>query len=138
MFVLDTCLVSEFARKMPNSGVVAWIRQQVETELVLTTMTLGEVVKGIERLPPGQTRTELESWLSNDLIHRFRGRIHSFDTAASFEWGKLCARLELSGTPMPAVDSQIAAVCVLLGADVVTRNESDFANSGVKVINPWT
>ena len=138
MFVLDTCLVSEFARKAPNPGVVAWMRQQVEAELMLTTMTLGEVVKGIERLPPGPKRTELEAWFSNDLLHRFRGRIYSLDTAASYEWGKLCARLELSGTPMPAVDSQIAAVCVLLGADVVTRNESDFANSGVKVINPWT
>ena len=94
MFVLDTCLVSEFARKAPNPGVVAWMRQQVEAELMLTTMTLGEVVKGIERLPPGPKRTELEAWFSNDLLHRFRGRIYSLDTAASYEWGKLCARLD--------------------------------------------
>lgn len=114
------------------------MRQQVEAELVLTAMTLGEIVKGIERLPLGQKRSDLEFWFANGLLRRFRGRIYSLDTAASYEWGKLCARLELSGTPMPAVDSQIAAVGVLLGAEVVTRNEADFAHSGVKVINPWT
>ena len=138
MFVLDTCLVSEFARKSPNLGVVAWLRQQVETELLITTMTLGEIVKGIERLPLSQKRTELETWFATDLLPRFRGRIQSLDEAASYERGRLCARLELSGTPMPAVDSQIAAVCLLRGADIVTRNVSDFAQSGVRVVNPWT
>ena len=138
MFVLDTCLVSEFAKKTPNAGVVAWMRQQVEAELLITTMTLGEVTKGIQRLPLGQKRTELEQWYSNELTRRFQGRIQGLDEAVANEWGKLCARLELAGTPMPAVDSQIAAVCIFRGASVVTRNAADFANAGVQVVNPWT
>ena len=91
-------------------------------------MALGEVVKG----------SELEHWYANDLLVRFRGRIQSLDEAAASEWGKLCARLELSGLRMPAVDSQIAAVCLLRGAQLVTRNESDFTSSGVNTVNPWT
>lgn len=138
MFVLDTCLVSEFTKGLPNAGVLAWMRQQVESELWLTTMTLGEVVKGIERLPLSTKRMELEHWYAHDLLVRFQGRIQSLDEATSYEWGKLCARLELAGTPMPAVDSQIAAVCLLRGAVLVTRNEADFVNAGVKIINPWT
>lgn len=138
MFVLDTCLVSEFAKKAPNTGVVNWMRQQVEADLLITTMTLGEVVKGIHRLPLGQKRSDLEQWYANDLIVRFQGRIHSLDEAVGYEWGKLCARLELAGTAMPAVDSQIAAVCLLLGASLVTRNVADFAHCGVKLVNPWT
>ena len=95
------------------------MRLQVEAELLITTMTLGEVVKGIERLPTSQRRSEPEHWYAHDLTARFQGRIQSLDKAASYQWGKLCARLELAGTPMPAVASQIAAVCILRGAAVV-------------------
>ena len=118
--------------------MIAWLAQQQISDLLITTLTLGELVKGIERLPPGQKRTELEIWLANDLLQRFHGHIASFDEAASFQWGRLCAHLESSGLMMPAVDSQIAAVCLLHGADIVTRNATDFIHSGVKVVNPWT
>ncbi len=101
-------------------------------------MTLGEIAKGIERLPASQKRTDLEIWLTHDLLERFAGRIVSFDEAACFEWGRLSARLEMAGFMMPAVDSQIAAICILRGADIVTRNAADFAHSGVRVVNPWT
>lgn len=138
MFVLDTCFLSEFTKKTPNPGVIAWLGGQQPSDLLITTLTLGELVKGIERLPMGQKRADLQTWLSNDLLLRFHGRIASFDEAASFEWGRLCARLEESGLMMPAVDSQIAAVCLLHGADIVTRNTTDFTHSGVKIINPWT
>lgn len=138
MFVLDTCFLSEFARKAPNAGVIAWLDQQQISDLLITTLTLGELVKGIERLPQGRKRTELETWMANDLLQRFHGRTASFDEAASFVWGRLCARLEEAGLTMPAVDSQIAAICLLRGADIVTRNVGDFIHSGVKVVNPWT
>ena len=138
MLVLDTCFISEFTKKTPNPGVISWLDQQQKSDLLITTLTLGELVKGIERLPRCQKRTELEIWLANDLLLRFHGRIACFDEAASFEWGRLCARLENSGLMMPAVDSQIAAVCLLHGADIVTRNAADFAHSGVTVVNPWT
>ncbi len=138
MFILDTCLVSEFTRKTPNVGVIRWLDQQETGDLFITTLTLGEIAKGIERLPVSRKRTELEIWLAHDLLARFAGRIVTFDEAAGFEWGRLCARLELAGFMMPAVDSQIAAICLLRGADIVTRNAADFAHAAVRVVNPWT
>lgn len=138
MFVLDTCFISEFTNKSPNSGVVSWMRQQAEAELFLTTMTLGEIVKGIKRLPMGPKRSRLERWHAVELRSRFRGRILSLDEAASYQWGCLCAHLELAGKRMPAVDSQIAAICLLHDAVLVTRNEADFTGSGVRLLNPWT
>ena len=52
-------------------------------------------------------------------------------------WGKLASDLEKRGRPMPAIDSLIAATCLHGGLGLVTRNENDFAHSGVEVINPW-
>ena len=133
MFLLDTCFVSEFTRKTPDPGFIAWLDQQAPSDLLITTLTLGEIAKGIERLPMSRKRTDLEIWFTQDLLARFAGRIVSFDEAAGFEWGRLCARLEMGGFMMPAVDSQIAAICLLRGADL-----ADFAHSGVRVVNPWT
>ena len=138
MFVLDTCFVSEFAMKVPNTGVLKWLGQQDEAGLFITTLTLGELVKGIERLSLGRKRTELERWLDHDLLLRFHGRIFSFDQAAARDWGRLCATLERHGLTMPAVDSQITAICLVHGADIVTRNSKDFRSTGVEVVNPWT
>lgn len=138
MTVLDTCLVSEFVKKIPNPGVLAWLAFQREEELFITSLALGELVKGIERLPTGPKRTALEAWLQKDLGIRFQGRILAFDTAAAHEWGRLCAQLEAQGIRMPAVDSQIAAICLHHRAAIVTRNVNDFIRSGVQVVNPWT
>lgn len=138
MFVLDTCLVSESVRKTPNTGVMQWIGTQRSEDLWLTTLTLGELVKGIQRLPSESKRSDLEHWYAQDLMARFRGRIQGLDDGVAFEWGRLCARLESAGTPMPAVDSQIAAVCLYLGATLVTRNVAEFRHAGVQVLNPWS
>ncbi|MDZ4286776.1 MAG: type II toxin-antitoxin system VapC family toxin [Prosthecobacter sp.] len=138
MFVLDTCVVSEFVKTVPNSGVLAWLKAQKEEDLLITTLTLGELLKGIERLPQGPKRSNLEAWFHFDLMIRFHNRIIAFDQVASFEWGRLCARLVMSGLPMPAVDSQIAAICLSRAASLVTRNTSDFVASGVPIINPWS
>lgn len=138
MFLLDTCFVSEFTRKTPNPGVIDWLGRQEISDLLITTLTLGEIAKGIERLPMSRKRADLEIWLAHDLLARFAGRIVGFDEAAGFEWGRLCARLETGGFMMPAVDSQIAAICLLRGADLVTRNVADFAHTGVRIVNPWT
>lgn len=53
------------------------------------------------------------------------------------QWGELVARLEREGKPIGAIDSLIAS-SVLEGHYVLaTRNEADFQNTGVTVVNPW-
>ena len=49
------------------------------------------------------------------------------------EWGRLLAK---RGT-VPAIDSLIAATALRHRLAVVTRNESDFAATGVELLNPW-
>jgi len=52
-------------------------------------------------------------------------------------WGELSQRLKTSGTPMPIMDSLIGATCLTKGHTLISRNEKDFANLDIKVINPF-
>lgn len=66
-YLLDTCVISEVTRPQPCRPVVEWLRGQDEGHLFLSVLTLGELRKGIERLPESRKRVRLENWLDRDL-----------------------------------------------------------------------
>lgn len=136
-FLLDTCVISELVAKRPNLHVVQWVDSIDEDKLFLSAITIGEIKRGIEKLADSSRRSALAEWLEGDLLIRFADRILPIDIPVMLVWGKLTADLEKQGRQMPAIDSLIAATCLLGGLDLITRNESDFAHSGVTVINPW-
>jgi predicted nucleic acid-binding protein len=136
-FLLDTCVISELVAKQPNLRVVQWVDSIDEDKLFLSAITIGEIKKGIERLADSSRKIALAQWLEDDLLIRFTGRILPVDTLVMLVWGQLTADLEKQGRPMPAIDSLIAATCLHGRLDLVTRNKSDFAHSGVMLINPW-
>ena len=82
-------------------------------------------------------RAVLDAWLHDELLIRFRSRLALLDAAVFLEWGALVGRLESHGTPMPAMDSLIAATALRGRFVLVTRNEDDFVNAGVRLFNPW-
>jgi toxin FitB len=136
-FLLDTCVISELVAKQPNLRVVRWVDSIDEDKLFLSAITIGEIKRGIEKLPDSGRKSVLAQWLEDDLLIRFTDRILAVDTPVMLVWGQLAADLEKQGRRMPAIDSLIAATCLQGRLDLVTRNESDFAHSGVTVINPW-
>ncbi len=75
-------------------------------------------------------KQELTEWLEQDLMERFRDRIVPLDIQVLLCWGELAARLEISGKPMPAIDSLIAATALQGEYVLVTRNTSDFEYAG--------
>ena len=136
-FLLDTCVISELVAKQPNLWVVRWVDSTDEDKLFLSAVTIGEIKRGIEKLADSSRKSALAEWLEGDLLIRFTGRVLSIDPPVMLVWGQLTADLEKQGRRMPAIDSLIAATCLQGRLDLVTRNESDFAHSGVKVINHW-
>jgi tRNA(fMet)-specific endonuclease VapC len=136
-FLLDTCVISELVAKHPNLHVVDWVDSIDEDKLFLSAITIGEIKRGIEKLADSGRKSALAEWLEGDLLFRFTDRILPIDTPVMLVWGQLIAGLEKQGRRMPAIDSLIAATCLQGRLDLVTRNESDFAHSGVTVINPW-
>lgn len=136
-FVLDTNVVSEIVRADPAPAVLQWVASQPAAELFLSAVTIGELVRGVSRLPLGRRRSGLKRWIEEDLRKHFEGRVLPFDEAAAVLWGNLLADMDRVGRPRPVIDAQIAATAIRFGVELVTRNTADFADFPVKIFNPW-
>jgi toxin FitB len=135
--LLDTNVISELVAKQPNPQVVEWIDSLDPSSVYLSVITIGELRKGIEKLPDSKRKETLRAWLNDDLLHRFNGRILVLDIAVMLTWGALVGRLEKEGKPLPAMESLIAALALHHHCSLVTRNEDDFKEAGISVVNPW-
>ncbi len=136
-YLLDTCVISELVAKRPNPSVVTWIDTQRSTDLHLSVITIGEIAKGTSKLAPSRRKDNLTTWLNQTLPNRFGERILGIDTATMMLWGDMVGRLEKQGTPMPLLDSLIAAIAIQNSLRLVTRNTDDFAATGIVMLNPW-
>jgi predicted nucleic acid-binding protein len=136
-YLLDTCVISELVAKRLNQKVIDWIDQLDPDSVYLSVITIGEIRKGIEKLPDSPRKATLQAWLTDELLVRFNGRILPIDIAVILVWGQLIGRLELKGKKMAAIDSLIAASALHNKCELVTRNEDDFKHAGVKIVNPW-
>lgn len=137
-FLLDTCVISELAKPTPKSKVMTWIRSKPEENLFLSTITIGEIQKGIGKLGADSVRREeLQSWLDADLIRRFNQRILAVEVNVARKWGEIQGAAELAGKKMPVMDSLIASTGLAYDLTVVTRNFRDMEASGVWLFNPW-
>lgn len=137
-YLLDTNTVSEWVRPRPDPGVVRWLAEVDEDRTYLSVITLGELRRGVERLPASRRREQLASWLDDQLPDRFEGRLLSVGAGVADAWGRLTARLEKHGRKVGVVDTLIAATAECHDLHVVTRNTADFEPTGVGVVNPWT
>jgi len=136
-YLLDTCVLSEFTRRQPDSRVVDWLNAIAKDRLFISVITVGEIQHGIERLPDSHRKTELLVWMNTALLERFAGRMVTIDAPTMHQWGSLTARMEALGQPLGLMDSLIIASALQHNLIVATRNVADFLPGGVQVINPW-
>ncbi len=132
MWLFDTVALSEARKKNPNAGFSGWAAEIVASDVHTSVLCLGEIRRGIERLPPGEARSAFERWLDSDLPAYLDGRVLELDAACAHAWGRMGANRSL-----PPIDSLIAATALVHGLTVVTRNTRDFDGLGVPVLNPW-
>lgn len=136
-YLLDTCTVSEAIAKTPNPRVVDYLNALSAPDVFLSVITIGEIAKGIAKLPRSKKRDRLQKWFEVDLLGRFDANIVPVDLRTALRWGELSASLQVAGRPLPAIDSLLAAQCLVGNFTLVTRNTRDFEPAGVRTDNPW-
>jgi predicted nucleic acid-binding protein len=135
-YLLDTCVISELVKPAPNRKVVDWLNEVSSGALFLSVITIGEIRKGLFKLPDSKRKERLTGWL-NTLLDEYDERIISIDLMVAENWGLLQGKAEREGSSMASIDSLLAATAYTYNLTLTTRNESDFVPSGVPIINPW-
>jgi predicted nucleic acid-binding protein len=135
VYLVDTNVISEARKgKQANSGVRQFWKSVDPAGLYLSVQTVGEIRRGLENIRQRgdlpQAR-KLEQWL-NRVVQDYADRILDFDLDCAQVWGKL-----MSPHPQHAIDKQIAAIALIHGLTVLTRNVEDFRGTGVGLINPF-
>ena len=135
-FLLDTNIISNITKPTPSEALLAWMADQADQDLYISSLTVAEIRRGVLEKPAGKRRRELEAWFSGPEGPQalFAGRVLAFDEKAALEWANLMADGKASGRSRSALDTIIAAIAEANDCIVVTDNEKDF--DGVKLINP--
>lgn len=133
--MLDTCVVSELTRKVPNTLVLQWLADHA-SDAAIPVVTLGEIQYGIERLEVGRLRNSLQLWFDG-LSSQFVTRILPTDELVWRTFGRLKASVEAIGKPQEDMDLLIAAVATVNQLTLVTRNTKHFLDTGIPTVNPW-
>ena len=136
--MLDTNVVSEALRPMPDETVIAWLDAQLAETLFLTSINLAELLGGVARLPSGRRRDDFAARLTNALRRLFEDRVLPFDRIAAETYAPLAAKAEAQGVQIGFADGQIAAIASAAGFAVASRDRRPFEAAGLTVIDPWS
>ena len=137
MTILDTNVISELMRPGPNAMVVRWMATQNSDDLHITSVTMGEVLYGIELLPSGKRQESLRAGAERLFRVVFTDRVLSFEARAARDFSMIAATRRKRGKPISELDAQIAAIARVHDAVVATRDIRDFEECGLRLVNPW-
>ena len=134
--LIDTCVASELQRKAGQAQVRSRVESIRTQDLFMSVVTLGELTRGVSRLRAGKKKGLLRAWILT-LEQEYGDRILRVDSDTARIWGELTAAAQERGKTIGAADGLIAATGIRHGLHVMTRNVSDFSETGAMVINPW-
>jgi predicted nucleic acid-binding protein len=135
-YLLDTNIISNATKPSPSTALLAWMAGQADNDLFISSLTVGEIWRGLLEKSAGKKRALLEAWFAGPEGPQalFAGRVLPFDEKAALIWAQLMANGTAKGRPRSALDMIVAAVAEANGCVVVTDNEKDF--TGLKFVNP--
>jgi len=135
-YLLDTNVVSETERPVPDKKVIKWLAETDPDDTYLSALTVGEIKKGVSKLPSGKRKAHIQNWL--EVVRKqFGGRILPLTEDTFSVWGKMMAEFEKKGIVRPALDSLLEATALEHDLILVTRNVRNFTDSNVTILNPW-
>ena len=133
MYLLDTVVLSELRKKDRNQGVTSWIAGRSDSELFISVISVGEIVRGIamQTAKDPDFAKRLQHWLDR-LLFVYKDRILHINVPVAKRWGELSTQVGNSGA-----DILLAATALEYNLCVITRNERHFEPTGTRVLNPW-
>ncbi|MGO9947245.1 MAG: type II toxin-antitoxin system VapC family toxin [Steroidobacteraceae bacterium] len=137
MIILDTNVLSEVLRPVPEPSVLDWLTNQPRASLFITTVTRGEILYGIRLLADGKRRQGLWDAARKIFDADFADQVLSFDGDAADMFADIAATRRRAGKPISQFDAMIVAMARSRGASLATRNVKDFEECGVDIIDPW-
>jgi len=137
MIIFDTNVVSELMLNAPSQAVVSWLSGvRLADELFITSITVGEILYGIELLPPGRLHDKLKADAEGMFAEDYSSRILDFDERAARAFARIASSRRRIGRPIAELDAQIAAIASVHDAALATRNTADFEGCGIRLVNP--
>jgi len=136
-FLIDTNIISEFVKPNPEPNVIRWFQTADPDTLYASVVTVGEIRLGIEDMPLGKRRTDLELWLNTGLPAWFDANLLPVTKEIAERWGRATIEAKRKGLMLATADGLIAATALEHDLTLVTRNTKDFAGLGVALLNPW-
>ena len=123
----------------PNGSpeVFRWVAEQPGTDLFTTAVNEAEIFYGIELVSKGKRHDELLAAAEKLFGVLFMNRVLAFDSLAARVYPRIVAQRQKVGRPIGYADAQIAAVALLHGAMLATRDVAGFAKCDIRVVNPW-
>ena len=137
MIILDTNVVSEPMKPAGDRRVEAWLDEQLAETLYISSISLSELLLGVELLPNGKRKRELGAALRDLLETLFGDRVLPFDLQAAITYAARVSKARATGRAISMADGQIAAIAAVHGFTVATRDTAPFVAAGVPVVNPW-
>ena len=136
-FALDGSVVGELLRRRPDPRVLRWVEGRMAGDLFLPVFVLGELVRGVCRLPgEDPRRARHAAWIERDLVRQFRDRILAFDAEAARVWGEIVGSAERDGAPASPAAARIAALARRHDLVLATCDEGRFRGMGVEILDP--
>jgi predicted nucleic acid-binding protein len=137
LIILDTNVISEPMRPRGDLAVQEWLDRQDAEMLYVTATSLSELLVGIELVPAGKRRAKLAAALATLMEDLFGPRILAFDRSAAVAYAAVIRRTRSAGYTISVADAQIAAIALVTGFTVATRDTDPFAAAKIPVVNPW-
>jgi toxin FitB len=137
LILLDTNILSALMLREPDPVVVSWLDSLPAESVWTAAVTVFEVRMGLEILPAGRRRDQLEESFAKALEEDFENRVLPFDHLAAEAAGRIAAERRQAGRPVEIRDVQIAGIARARRATLATRNVRHFEGCGVPLVNPW-
>ena len=137
MILLDTNVISETLRPIPDPAVAAWLTGISLDSVFVSSITIAELLYGLALLPDGKRKKQLAEVIGLFFKDKITNPIQSFDDQDAVAYASISVSRRRAGRPIRELDAQIASIALTRGLIVATRNIDDFAGCGVEIINPW-